>query len=913
VSVGSESTLLGEDEPRRPQASIELPPGREIGRYIVLGKLGAGGMGFVVAAYDPELDRKVAIKLLHVQVGPGSDVGHRRLLAEAQALARLNDPNVVAVHDVGTHAGSVFVAMEFVEGQTLKAWLAVQRRPWAQVLDVMIWAGRGLAAAHACNLVHRDFKPDNVMLGKDGRVRVMDFGLARTEGEASDTEMSADEHARPRERALGQLLTQQGSLIGTPAYMAPEQLGGDRGGPAADQFSFCVSLWEGIYGQRPFAAETLQELFVRTLDGTIDEPPPTPQVPRWLRRVVERGLAVDPQRRWPSMTELLVALERGRARIRWRQGLLALGFVGAVGVMVVVAGNEESPCRGAQAKLQDVWDEPTRAAVAHAFGGTNVPYAEDARRSTERSLDAYARRWVDQHTETCEATAVRGEQSAEALDLRMACLERARIGLRAVTRQLEEADAEVVERAHGLVDGLSSLDRCADVETLRTGVEPPTPADMPAVQAAQEALAEARALFEIGKVGPAEAALARAEASLDNTGYEPTRTELQLVRGYVAGLAGEHAQAEDALRDALQRAARWGQWDELQEAAVELLLLVGRSRSLDAEGQRYVELARGLAERSGDPSRIGRLHGVVGIVHKAHARYPQAEAEYRAAIAGLEAALEDDHHEVAQARGNLAAVLHLQGHSDEAAQQMQAVVVTLEQSLGELHPDVLATRNNLAAMLLAQGRLPEAEAELRAVVERRTALMGPTSEGVATARDNLANVLRAQGRLPEAVAEHRAALQIWLEMFGPEHPAVAISRNNIGAALEAQGKLDEAEQELRAAVELRVRLSGDAHPSTALARQNLGGVLTALGRHAEAVEELERAWATRGTAATPALERARTAFSLAKALVGAGGERDRAMSLAQQADAAYGEAGAKHEPERQRVRTWLAERLDASR
>lgn len=471
-----------------------------------------------------------------------------------------------------------------------------------------------------------------------------------------------------------------------------------------------------------------------------------------------------------------------------------------------------------------------------------------------------------------------------------------------------EADAEVIEHAHLLVEGLPALDRCADVEALREGVEPPPAEDAEAVGRALEALAAARVLGGIGKAAEAEAVLARADEALRDTTYEPVRTELELVRGIVAEWRGDHDRAEAALRQALRRAARWGQWDELQEGAVELLLLVGRARSLDAEGLRYLELARGLAERSGDPRRIARVHLVAGIVDKSHGRYAEAEAEYRAAVEGLRHALGAEHPDVAQARGNLATVLHLLGHSDQAAEQMRAVVATLARALGELHPDVLAARNNLAAIELSQGHLPEAEAELRAVVEQRTALLGARSEGVATARDNLANVLRAEGRLPEAVVEHRAALAIRLDVLGPSHPAIVTSHNNLGAALVAQGHHEEAAAELQAAVDLAVRLDGDDHPSTALARQNLGGVLISLGRAPEAVAQLEKALATRSAPGTPPLERARTSYALAKALVAAKGDEARALTLARQAYAAYGEMGSKHEAERRLVGEWLAKR-----
>jgi predicted Ser/Thr protein kinase len=272
AGLDASATLPAGSEPGRGdpagERTSESLRGRVIGRYVVLGKLGSGAMGMVLAAHDPELDRKVALKLLLPHHGRRADLAQRRLLAEAQALARLSDPHVVAVHDVGTHEDRVFVAMELVDGQTLQKWLATGPRAWPRVLEVMLAAGRGLAAAHARGLVHRDFKPANVMLGSDGRVRVMDFGLALAQEELSSDDDVADEISRPR-RALGQPITQHGALLGTPGYMAPEQLGGQRGGPAADQFSFCVSLWEALYGRRPFVAESLPELFSRVREGAV--------------------------------------------------------------------------------------------------------------------------------------------------------------------------------------------------------------------------------------------------------------------------------------------------------------------------------------------------------------------------------------------------------------------------------------------------------------------------------------------------------------------------------------------------------------------------------------------------------------------------------------------------------------------
>ena len=207
-------------------------------------------MGVVYAAYDPELDRKIALKVLRSTSASAGTAGHVRLLREAQALAKFTHPNIVTVHDVGEHEGRVWIAMEFVQGRTLGAW-AASGRGWSEVLRVMLDAGAGVAAAHASGVVHRDLKPDNIMVGDDGRVRVMDFGLTRALG-SSLPEPVASEHApAPTLDSLATPVTRHGSLLGTPAYMSPEQFAGLTVGAAADQFSYCVTLWELLFGARP--------------------------------------------------------------------------------------------------------------------------------------------------------------------------------------------------------------------------------------------------------------------------------------------------------------------------------------------------------------------------------------------------------------------------------------------------------------------------------------------------------------------------------------------------------------------------------------------------------------------------------------------------------------------------------------
>jgi serine/threonine-protein kinase len=344
----------------------------------VLDRLGEGGMGVVYKAFDPDLDRPIALKLVHAAEGTDGDQ-RERLLREAQALAKLKHPNVIAVHDVGTLGDDVFIAMEYVEGQTVRTWLAAQRRTEREILEVFVAAGEGLAAAHRAGLVHRDFKPDNLMVDGEGRVRVLDFGLARavtaprSDGEAGSPPERATYESPPlaagaptvdmsprvlRSRppapstvlpsagdfSTGRLLaiplTRIGTIVGTPRFMAPEQHFGEPVDAAADQFGFCVSLYWALYNAFPFAGSNTDDVLDAMLARRFEEPPPGPAVPRWLRQVLLRGLAPEANERFPSMEALLVALRADphAARRRWLRGaLIVLATLAAVSA--VVAGS----------------------------------------------------------------------------------------------------------------------------------------------------------------------------------------------------------------------------------------------------------------------------------------------------------------------------------------------------------------------------------------------------------------------------------------------------------------------------------------------------------------------------------------------------------------------------------------------
>jgi predicted Ser/Thr protein kinase len=381
-------------EPAAGNASTDPPPpgGARVSRYTVLDCLGAGGMGVVYCAHDPELARKVALKVLRTDLAD-SDRGdvQERLRREAQAMAQMAHPNVVTVYDVGTWEARVFIAMELVEGQNLSQWLGQARRSWTDVVAVFLPAGRGLMAAHAAGIVHRDFKPANVLLGKDGRVLVGDFGLAAiaTVPVAASAPYDHAERAAPAPSR-----SQTGSLAGTPYYMAPEQIRGEPASARSDQFSFCVALHEALAGERRFARGPSEQLLAAAPAGRSRLPPLSSSVPRWLQRIVHRGLSVEPDDRYPSMAALVESLARGPSR-RW----LAVSACAAVACTVIAILIVRAEWTGASERATG---EPAsgRPAGASPYDASLFANSPDVRK-------AFDREWLAMHTDACESPRAR--------------------------------------------------------------------------------------------------------------------------------------------------------------------------------------------------------------------------------------------------------------------------------------------------------------------------------------------------------------------------------------------------------------------------------------------------------------------------------------------------------------------------
>ncbi|MEM6996873.1 MAG: serine/threonine-protein kinase, partial [Myxococcota bacterium] len=413
VSVGSAQTFAAGDT--KPHAkTIMIDPSR-IGRFVVIKRIGQGGMGVIYAAYDDLLDRKVAVKLLRPDGGGGTGTdGRARLMREAQALARLSHESVIAVYEVGTYEDQVYVAMEFVDGGTLKAWQGELNRPWRAVMESYAAAGRGLAAAHAAGIVHRDFKPDNVLVRKDGAVRVVDFGLARREFEGPTPEDEVlealgDESGEIRlelaDLATSSIvavasrspsapaLTRTGVIMGTPAYMAPEQHLGMRADPRSDQFSYCVSLYEALYGFRPFAGTDLPTLRKNVLTGNLQDPPKYTDIPPRIHTVLARGLSVNPDVRHATMESLLEELTHDPRRLVWRTVFVGLAIVVlALGLWMYFADRE---ARGVRAEGQALRQRFEKARVVNAEAELRRAQSRTVSEKWDDLLLSYAREAVE--------------------------------------------------------------------------------------------------------------------------------------------------------------------------------------------------------------------------------------------------------------------------------------------------------------------------------------------------------------------------------------------------------------------------------------------------------------------------------------------------------------------------------------
>jgi serine/threonine-protein kinase len=847
-------------------------------------------MGLVLAAYDVRLDRRVALKLLHAQDrsgDSGSNPAQVRLMREAQAMARLSHPNVVAVYDTGEVGdGSIFIAMEYVKGQTLREWHQQRPRAWREVLDQYLAAARGLAAAHGAGLVHRDFKPENVLVGEDGRTRVTDFGVARASTLPSDAEEEGPPVPLPPLKAWELPLTEAGVVMGTPRYLAPEVL---RGGPAderSDVFAFCVSLYEALYAQPAFPGRNGAERTRMQLEARASPPPAASPVPAWVGRAVMRGLALEPGQRPASIRELITVLEEDperRRRARLRVGALALAGVGLAALAALGWGRERflPACAGMEKRLAGVWDAPVREAVRGAFLATGQPSAQESFTRVATALDGYAGTWVRLRTQACES-GPRQAAPGSLPDLEARCLERRRGQLRSLTELLARAlDRELVPRAMQVVGALPPLEDCTDTRLLAAAVPPPeSPQARERADALQQQVDRLGVLLAAGQFQQGLDAAAALRPAVEELGYAPLRASLRYWQALLKEDAGDYAGAEALAREVLPLAAQ-GQDDALVARAWSALVrLVGdRQGRLEEALAMTLTLETAVARADTPPERAEALHDLGTLLFRA-GRYEEARERLERAAELKQRALGAGHPDLAGTLNNLGIVLQALGRNEEALERHARALALRRTALGPEHPDVAVSHNNLAILLTQLGRMEEAREHLAQALALQQRTLGPEHPQVAGTLNNLGAVLRLLGRSGEAREHITRSLDIRREVLGPEHPEVTQTMANLGAVLLQQGLYAEARELLERAVALQRRVLAPGHPEMALTLGVLGDVSREQGHLARARAQLEESQAVLEKALGPEHpEVARALTLLGRTLVRSGQWADAEVRL----------------------------------
>ncbi len=824
---------LADDELVAFRASArELGRGAILGRYVILERVGAGGMGLVFAAYDPELDRRVAIKVLHPGDRALGSEGRARLLREAQALARLSHPNVVSVHDVGTTEHGVYLAMEFVQGRTVGDWLASEPTR-AEILDVFARAGQGLAAAHAKGLVHRDFKPDNVMVGDDGRVRVMDFGLARSDRTVSREEPAevTDPDMISGNEVLGLPLTRDGAMVGTPAYMAPEQWLDREVDARTDQFSFCVALYEALYGQRPFTGQTRQTLVLAVTKGEIADPPPGATVPAWLRRVLLRGLATEPDARFATLDALLEALRADPTRKRRRYAGLAaagLGVAAWIGMRELSAGDRDAACETEAAIIDADWNDEAREGVRASLTAGGLGAGEETFERVAGRLDSYAAQWKDSRRRACRWSQSTGVDDASLAERARTCLDARADALRSLTTRLQAGGDGLVDRAVPAVNAMPTLVSCTDETYLRRRTPPPADAQV-RIDPVQRRLADATVARDLGQYEDAAPILDAALSEATEIGWDPLLARAQLELGQLHRDRGDAKAAEPALVAAYLAAWRSDEDLVAGKAATMLTFVVGNALGRQEEGRLWARIAETAEARRNagddDLDRAQRIANLATLDFRA-GKYEDAQAGFEAARAAYALALGPDSLAVADALRNLAAVHGMQGHGDLAEPLLQRTLAIQSAQLGSSHPQIARTMLTLGQALGMQGKLPQARALLTEALELRREIYGDDSVFVAEVREALCSTDNEQHDYVSAKAQCQRAVDGYEATRGPDHPDVASALTNLAIALRHLDEREPAAAALRRSLAIFESSLGADHPRTKYVRGTLESLTT---------------------------------------------------------------------------------------
>ena len=883
----------------------DLEPGATVGRYVVLEQVGTGGMGVVYSAYDPELDRRIALKVLRPR--RTSATARDRLLREAKAIAQVSHPNVVHAYDVGVSGKQVFIAMEYIDGQSLRAWCGAAERSWRECLDHYIAAGHGLAAAHAAGLIHRDFKPSNVLIGNDGAVCVADFGLAARRDSDEPTPSAPDTPPTTSSPRLDERMTVTGTVLGTPAFMAPEQHLGRDANEKTDQYSYCVSLYAGLYGKRPFTAHTKepgQRLLSQKIKGDVAAPAPASDVPGWLHQAVMRGLEPHPDDRWPSMNALLAALSHDPAA-RLRRSIVgaviallaALAVAATVVAMRRTAVSKIATCPLPAERVAALWNQDHATAIARQFAATKISYAGDAWQLLAPRLEERATAWGEMHVAACQAHA-RGEQSGELLDRRMACLHQREAEIAALIAIFRDADGKVVAKAAEAVAGLAPLSRCADKSLLFSELTPP---DDPAVAAAATTLRDELARIQVtlaaGRYPEALAAARLVAERAQTISYPPVEAEALFWRGELEQKSGDYERAEATLTEAFWRAQASKHDVVAIRAAIGLTYLTGIVRPREEAAALWLRASAAMVDRGGgDPVRRADLAFSRGLILDIRGDYADALAELNQALTLRQEAFGVDHLLVAIAHESIGRVSDRLGKHQAAIDHFGRAQIIREQIQGKEHPDLASNMGFRAITLFRLGKYAATEPLFARVLSIREQTLGADHGFTAWAHHNLGETLLALRQLDRAQTHLARARAIQEKSLPADDPHQVFALTNHAKAALLTGDSDAARRHLERALAVVEDKLGADHPWLYPALLLLGEVMVVRGDHASARASCERAHALANRPSGPdQLEIAAALLCLAKLDRSAGNTSAAVKRLDKALAAVEDSVGAEHE------------------
>ena len=815
------ATAVHDEEEEEEEEDTSLSPGTSVGRYVLLEKIGAGGMGVVYSAYDPRLDRKVALKFVRSNAamvgGENESSAGARLLREAQAMARVTHPNVVTVFDAGVFEESIFIAMEFLSGTTLKQWLETKSPSFYTILDVVIRAGRGLVAAHERNLVHRDFKPDNVLVTDEGRVAVMDFGLVHYKDSSPQETVSREKKSvamtplNDRETMADPArFTTMGDVMGTFSYMPPEQLRGDLIDVRCDQFAFCVTLYESLYGVRPFWAKDIETRLIAIARGELREPKRR-FGPRRLMNVIRRGLMARPEDRYPSMIELLTELERIRSPKRNKFiAVASVGAVLAIGANFIVNGssNLERQCNAGEKVWANVWSSKIHQQVIASFQQSNLPFAEESAQKVGEVLDDYGEKWRTMHRTSCEDTMIREVQSLRLMDLRNACLGRRLSQARALIGRFVKSDEDTVHQALSAVYRISKIDECGDTKRLLTGVPPPkNDEEAERVEQLRTELDEVNALSHTGHYKQADKALDDLIDRTEQMGYFPVFAEALTAKASIKNELGEFDRARNTAIRAMF-AAESGQDTRTALKASLRLVFINFARGNHEEADLWSDHARALLLAEDAEPILQALAKVnFGTAAEGRGNQDTAVREFNEAIDILERTSSEPNVTLIGAYNNLGISLESQGRWRESIAAAEKALSMRIDLFGALHPHSGYSYINLASTYMSLGE-PVIGLEYAELANSIWRAVDPKHYFVYVNYMTLAQIAKQMGRI--AVAEDYAEKSVAaIRESSPDDYNLASALTGLADIYLDAGKIDESEKRFEEAKSIRIRANPD--------------------------------------------------------------------------------------------------------